>query len=300
MTRRISRLCCSTLVLLLLACLPGPLQAQDLPAYRWYTSTGGKADFGKVIKAARQADVVFFGELHNSAVAHWLQYELLRALIADPGAPKRPVLLGLEMFEADQQPALDAYLAQTLDDDAFAKATRFWPNYSTDYAPAVQLARLNYCRVWATNVPRPFAKAVSQGGVGALDTLSAANRAFAVPLPFDIDFTLPQYVAMGSMFGKTDHGANYVAAQALKDATMAHFIGKALTAQPGGLLLHLNGSYHSDRYEGIVWYLRRAQPKLRILTISTVEQNTLQPLDKTAQGLADFILVVPNQALHTY
>ena len=38
------------------------------------------------------------------------------------------------------------------------------------------------------------------------------------------------------------------------------------------LFIHYNGTYHSDNYEGIVWYIKKKRPNVRILTISTVEQ----------------------------
>ena len=37
-------------------------------------------------------------------------------------------------------------------------------------------------------------------------------------------------------------------AQAMKDATMAHFILK--NWEPGKTFLHFNGSYHSDNFQG--------------------------------------------------
>jgi len=51
---------------------------------------------------------------------------------------------------------------------------------------------------------------------------------------------------------------------------MAYFILK--NRQADSVLLHFNGAYHSDNFEGISWYLRKAKPELKIITISTVEQ----------------------------
>ena len=47
---------------------------------------------------------------------------------------------------------------------------------------------------------------------------------------------------------------NLPKAQAAKDATMAHFILKNF--DPNKLFLHFDGSYHSDNYEGIVWWIK--------------------------------------------
>jgi hypothetical protein len=65
-------------------------------------------------------------------------------------------------------------------------------------------------------------------------------------------------------------GPNLPKAQALKDATMAHFIQK--NYEIGHTFIHFNGSYHSDIYQGILWYLKQSKPELSYITITTVVQ----------------------------
>ncbi len=50
---------------------------------------------------------------------------------------------------------------------------------------------------------------------------------------------------------------------------MAHFINKNLSDY--NILLHIHGTYHSNNYEGIVWYLNNIDEEMKIMTISTVE-----------------------------
>jgi hypothetical protein len=64
--------------------------------------------------------------------------------------------------------------------------------------------------------------------------------------------------------------------------------------------LHYNGAYHSDNYEGIIWYLKQEKPDLNILTISTVEQDTIDGLKDESLGLADYIFCVPTDMTKTY
>jgi hypothetical protein len=74
---------------------------------------------------------------------------------------------------------------------------------------------------------------------------------------------------------------------------MAHFILE--NWKEGEVFLHLNGAYHSDFHESIVWYLNQKNPKLKILVISTTESETLIPEDKNEFKKGDFILVThPN------
>ena len=96
-----------------------------------------------------------------------------------------------------------------------------------------------------------------------------------------------------------DHGTpELVKAQALKDANMAHFI--ANNYKKGSVFLHLNGAYHSDFKEGILWYLNKINPQFNTLTISTVEQNSIGELEKENINKADFIICVPSTMTKTY
>ena len=59
-----------------------------------------------MVNAAVSADVVLFGELHNNAVSHWMQYEVTHAVIERKGDK---VILGAEMFEAENQLIIDEF-----------------------------------------------------------------------------------------------------------------------------------------------------------------------------------------------
>jgi uncharacterized iron-regulated protein len=289
----------SLLLLLSLTALPIWLVAQQKPAYRLYDHRGKSLSYRKALKQLREAEVVFLGELHNNPISHWLQYELTRDLIASRGAGS--LVLGAEMFEADQQTALDHFLQSEQTAREFAGQTELWPNFPTDYQPLTELAKAEQIPFIATNIPRRFARQVSRQGVAALDSLSAEEKAWVVPLPFEIDYELPSYQRMREMMGGHGHGMNvdnFVAAQASKDATMAHFIRQ--TRQADQLFIHLNGAYHSDFKEGIVWYLLQAEPALQVVTFTTVEQDQLDELDPDHLGRADIIIVVPSSMTKTY
>ncbi|GAB2473853.1 hypothetical protein GCM10011375_25270 [Hymenobacter qilianensis] len=274
-------------------------RTDDRPAYRLYNAAGKTASYDKMLKELAEADVVLFGEQHNDPIAHWLQLQVARDLAQRKAGQ---LVLGLEMFERDVQPFVEQYNTGELDDKAFEEQSRPWPNYATDYKPLLQLARQNKLRVVGTNVPRRYASQVAKGSLASLENLPPNEREWLAPLPITVDYTLPGYANMAKMFGDAAHGGagaqNIIQAQALKDATMAHFILK--NRQPGQLLLHLNGSYHSDNHDGINWYLQQAEPKLRIRTISTVSQEQLKKLEKEHLRKADFVLVVPTDMTKTY
>ncbi|MBR9920289.1 MAG: ChaN family lipoprotein [Bacteroidetes bacterium] len=261
-------------------------------AYVIYNSNGKKVSYKKMMKSLKDADVVMFGEEHNNAIAHWLQYEVTEDL-----HDKRELILGAEMMEADNQNELDDYLSGAIDYKGLDTLARLWPNFKTDYKPLVDLAKENELEFVATNIPRRFARKVYLNGFETLDSLSAEEKSWIAPLPIPFDPELPTYQAILEMMG--DHGTpELVKAQASKDATMAHFI--LANYEAGKLFIHYNGSYHSDHYEGIVWYLKRQEPDLEYATITTVSQADVKKLKEEHEGKADFIICVDEDVTRTY
>ena len=289
------------LPLLILLPLLAFVPAGDRPAYRLFTAAGAPADYDQMLAELAQADVVLFGEQHNDAIAHWLDLQVAKDLYKSKKTGQ--LVLGMEMFERDVQSLVVRYAAGTLPDTAFERQARPWPNYATDYRPLLQFARENKIPVVGTNVPRPYAQTVARGSLTALAKLPVRDRALLAPLPLKVDYELPGYKNMAAMFGGDSqaHGGgaqNIIQAQALRDATMAHFIHTS--RQPGQTLLHFNGSYHSDRHDGIAAYLRQYAPQLRVRTLSIVTQEQLQQLDKEQLNVADYVVVVPADAAKTY
>lgn len=267
-------------------------QSRQLPAYALFTAKGKALSHQGLMKQLKQADIILFGELHDNAIAHWLELEVARELIA-----AGPLVLGAEMIERDDQATLDRYLRGEIDQAAFDTLARLWKNHAGDYKPLVDLAKTHNLPFVATNVPRRYARAVGKGGFEALDTVPPAERAWMAPLPIAFDPELPRYRHMLAMMG--GHGTpNMVKAQALKDATMAHGITEHI--QPGSRFIHYNGSYHSDYFEGINWYLERARIHLKRITITTVTQPEVTRLDPEHLGRADIIIVVDEDVPGTY
>lgn len=269
----------------------------DKPAYILYNKNGKQVKFKRLIEASLKSDVVFFGELHNNPISHWLQLELTSELHKAFGAN---LVMGAEMFEADNQEGLDQFLNQEIDKEEFKKTVRLWSNYKTDIEPLVNFAKENQLRFVATNIPRRYASMVYRNGIESLDTIPDQAKAWIAPLPMPYDPELPGYKNMLTMMGGTPgHTSdNFPKAQAIKDATMAWFIDQNLNA--GQKFIHYNGTYHSDNFEGIIWYLRRLRPELNILTIATIEHTNIRKLPEEKKGLADFILAVPENMTKTH
>ncbi len=266
--------------------------AQQKPAYVLYNSKGKKVSYEKMIKEMKDKDIVLFGEFHNNPMSHWLQLEVTTSL-----KQTRDMVLGAEMFEQDNQEALNLYLQGKIKAKGLDSMARLWKNYPTDYAPLVNFAKENNLAFAATNVPRKYASMVAKGGFEALDTVSAKEKSWMAPLPIAYDPELPGYKKMIEMMGGHG-GTNLPKAQAIKDATMAYFILQYF--KPGAVFVHYNGSYHSDNYEGILWYLKNKRPELKYGTITTVSQKDVSALLEENKGRADFIICVPDNMTTTY
>lgn len=264
---------------------------QHLKSYQLFSKNGKKTNFNKMEKEAKKADIILFGEFHDNPIAHWLQLKLSTVLLDSN------MVFGAEMFEADNQLALDSFLKGLYSVKGFDSAARLWPNYKTDYEPLVSLAKNNQLPFIATNIPRRYASKVYRGDFEALDTLSDLEKSWIAPLPILFDSSLSQYQNMLTMMG--GHGGmTLVKAQAIKDATMAYFITKNM--KNGQKFIHFNGAYHSDFHQGIYWYLKQFNSELKILTISTISQKDVKKLSISDRNRADFIIVVDEEMTSTY
>jgi uncharacterized iron-regulated protein len=285
-----------TLAIILLLAFFGFAFKSDKPAYMLYNQQGKHMKYEKMMKSLAEADIVFFGELHTDPISHWLEIEITKDLYKAKGDQ---LVLGAEMFEADNQLILDEYLRDTYAEKKFKADVRLWGNYSTDYRPLVEFAKENHLPFIATNIPRRYASVVYKKGFEGLDELSEEARQYIGPdLVSLYDPTVPSYDAMLHMEGMPAHmTANFPKAQAAKDATMAHFILKHWSE--GNLFMHYNGAYHSNDFEGIVWWLNKLHPGLNIQTIAVTQQPELDSLMLENKDVANFVVVVPDNMTMT-
>jgi uncharacterized iron-regulated protein len=249
-----------------------------------------------MIRDLSAADMVFFGEEHNNPIAHWMEREVMTSLYNVRG---KELMMGAEMIEADNQLLLDEYLQDLIPVKKFEEEARLWKNYKTDYKPLVDFAHDSGLVFVADNIPRRYASLVAKKGFEGLEALSDEAKGYIHPLPIPYD---PEVKCYKDMLSMKDMGSkvneNFPKAQAVKDATMAWFILKYW--KEGKVFLHFNGSYHSDNHLGILWYVNKEKPGLKIRTLSVVSQEDPDKWDKENNGLADYIIVVPEDMTKTY
>src|SRR5690606_984648 len=174
---------------------------------------------------------------------------------------------------------------------------RIWKNYKTDYKPILEFAKKNKLRFIATNIPRRYANSVFYNGLSILQQLSPEAKSYIAPLPISIDTNLISYKEIRKMAGN-HNGKFMMEAQAVKDATMAHFI--LLNSSRNTVFLHLNGSYHSNNSEGIIPFLKTKIQAEKILTLTTITQEQVDHLEKENYELADFIICIDSDMTLTH
>lgn len=282
-------------ILLLFILVSFQASAQKLPGYTIFSKEGKSTNFGKMIKSLNAADIILFGEQHNDAITHWLQLQLVKAI-----DEKHAIQLGAEMFEADDQVLMNEYLSDVIRESHFTTEGKMWKNYSTDYKPLVEYAKGNNIDFVATNVPRRYASLVNRKGLEALEELSEEAKSWIAPLPIQVNLELPGYKWMIETMGAHAGGdpANIARSQAVKDATMAHFILKNL--RPSEKFIHFHGTFHSNNFEGIYHYLTTANTEIKAMTIATVSQADISKLEEDNKMLADFIIVTPMDSPKSY
>ena len=235
--------------------------------YQAFDASGAARPLGALLDGAVQADVVFVGEIHDDPTGHAVELAVLTGLRERAGA--RPVVLALEMFEADVQTVLDEYVAGVISERDFLEAARPWSNYAADYRPLVEYAKANGLRVVASNAPVRYVRAVGRGG--DLAGLSPAALAVLPPLP-----AAPASEGMAAAFAEAmgGHGGpspgGMVAAQNLRDASMAFRTAEALRGGAAGsrpLVVHVNGGFHTAGGRGIPEHLARYAPEARVFRI---------------------------------
>jgi len=275
---------------------PAAANSEYVPERVFDTRAAAFSDFEVMLADLSRADVVLVGEEHDDANTHRLETALLEGLLR-----RRPALVvSLEMFERDVQPALDAYLGGRNTEEDFLKASRPWPRYATDYRPLVELAKVQTWPVIAANVPRRVASDIARNGLAPLASLPAPERAFvAADMQCPKDAYFDRFAAMmgehpGSTPGAPADGAaqeamieRYYQSQCAKDETMAESIAASFARRgsASGPIVHFTGAFHSDFGTGTAERVRRRLPGRRVAIVTLVPLATLDGLTPSADDL---------------
>ena len=262
--------------------------------FRLFDGKGNPVSMDVLASAIGNVDAVFLGELHDDAVGHAVQAELFRLVVAEH-CPQRQCALSLEMFERDVQTVLDEYLAGQISENHFMLSSRPWPNYKTDYRPLVELAKEKKLPVLAANAPRRYVNMVSRNGRDALNGLSKTAKGWLPPLPF-ADPSAAYSAKFKALMGPSAEAQmglnNILMSQSLWDASMAYRVAEFLKANKRGLVVHLNGGFHTESRLGTVEHFLKYRPKAKALVVTMRYEDDFKKFDaKKHTDIGDYVLL---------
>ncbi|HLM02683.1 MAG TPA: ChaN family lipoprotein [Pyrinomonadaceae bacterium] len=264
--------------------------------YRVYDRQGNASSLEKIIDSLKDVDVVFLGENHDDATAHYVQNEIFRRAFEKYGR-ERAVSLSLEMFERDVQTVLDEYLKDLISENHFLLSSRPWGNYKTDYKPLVEFAKTNRLEVIAANAPRRYVNMVSRSGRESLNRLSPEARRWLAPLPYSeaSEAYAGKFNALMRQNSDSATPAKHnpmLNAQALWDATMAFSIAEYLKRAKNPLVVHLNGAFHTENRLGTPENLLKYAPKTRFLVVTMRYEENFTNFDQSKHAdSGDFVIL---------
>jgi uncharacterized iron-regulated protein len=274
----------------------------------YHVPSGTTISFDKMVELAAEADVLFFGEEHNDSVAHYLEFEIAKAMHKKHGDQ---FAVGMEMFERDVQDVMNEYLMGSIREKHFNKDARLWSNYP-DYKPIVEYAKENKVPVICSNAASRYTNLAGRKGQKALMELPAESKKNFAPLPYDTA-SGPYYDKLMGLMNHTPvttptipdttqkvappisnpmGSFNLIMGQSLWDATMAWSVNEYLKKNKKDKVLHINGSFHSNEGFGIVTQLKKYRPKTKIQIIScTSDENFPKVNWEDYKSMGDFIII---------
>ena len=209
------------------------------------------------------AEVVILGEVHDNALHHEAQAELVARL--------RPTAVVYEMLtpaQASLVRALGTGIGEAALSDALDWENSGWPDFAM-YFPVLEAG--GDAAVYGAALPREDVRASVSEGAAAIFGEGAAR--------FGLDQPLPEEEQALRETGQAESHCNalpedllpgFVEAQRLRDA---HFALVALTAleETGGPVVVITGNGHARTDWGMPAALRVAAPEVRVLAFGQLE-----------------------------
>lgn len=205
---------------------------------------GREVTFFEVIDNLEDNRVVFMGELHDHPGHHQAQLAVIEAL----HQAGHQVVIGLEMFQRDDQDYLDDWVAGRIPREEFVEIYhRNWQWWSL-YQPIFDFAREQGIRMLGLNVPREITAQVAREGFDSLTPEQMREIGF---VSCRIEPEYEQFIRR-AMAGAHGHGEfdfqHFCEAQLVWDSAMARRLRQHLEEYPETTVVVLAGSGHAWKY----------------------------------------------------
>ncbi len=269
------------------------------PPVRWTTSLDGDHPLvGKIwsVRGSRfvdEADVraalhgyVLLGEKHDNPDHHALQARMLQAMVEQG---ERPVV-AFEMFDVDEQPAVDASRREhPRDAQSLARAVSWeksgWPPFE-QYAPIVQVALDRDLPIVATGLPRARMRALMKPANAPDGGADGGAPPAEPPIDEGVPLTPEQETSLRDELRESHcghlpeaHIGAMIRFQRARDASMANALVAAANASNASDAALIAGTGHTRRDRGAGADLAARDPKRSVVSIAfaEVEKGKDQP-----------------------
>jgi uncharacterized iron-regulated protein len=247
-------------------------------------SDGQVIDLGQMLVESRNARVYFLAEIHETSWHHAAQLAIIKELRHQGGQ----LAIGLEMFTADSQAALDRWTAGKLPLKQFRELyDRNWTLPWSLYEEIFLYARDNRIPLIGLNLPLEISRKVARQGFAALTPQERRK------LPTGITCTVgPAYMTFIRQ-AYANHGlqdkafTHFCEAQLLWNRNMGRQLERYLTRHPRRTVVVLTGTGHALK-KGIPDEISVKPDRFRVILPETVglNRNNLNSQD------ADYLLLV--------
>jgi uncharacterized iron-regulated protein len=230
-------------------------------------------DVATIVDAARDAEIVILGEIHDNPTHHAIQAEVVAAL--------EPAALVFEMIPQARENEVNALRAQDAGREAIAESLDWsesgWPDFGY-YAAILEAAP--EARVFGAGQPRADVERATVEGAASVFGPDAATYGLDQPLP-------PEELAAREAGMQAAHcGAlppdmlpGMVEAQRFRDAGLADAALWARTLAGDGRVVVITGNGHADRRRGMPAALAVADPEVSIFSVGQFEAPPEDPGD---------------------
>jgi uncharacterized iron-regulated protein len=205
-------------------------------------SDGKIISFNEMVDDLKKVSIVYVGEIHDIPAHHLNQLEIISAV----HEADRPMAIGLEMFRAENQKALDLWVKGKMPLDQFLPVyysnwTMPWPLYRDIflYAREHELATLGL------NIPDSISKKISEKGFGSLT--AEEKKQLPPGISCNVDPTYMEFIrrAYAGHSHRDKRFVNFCEAQMVWDKSMAWHVEHYLRKNPDRTMIVLAGIGHA-------------------------------------------------------
>ena len=232
--------------------------------------------------------IVLVGEQHDQRGHHVAQLEIVKALHSSG----TPIAIGLEMFRANSQDALDQWVNGRRSEKEFQKVfSDNWGFSWSLYSMIFGFAREAKIPIVGLNVPRAVTQQVAREGFRSLSEEQRAN------LPFVECRVDPEYMDfIQRAYGAHGHGqmnfTNFCEAQLVWDKAMAVHALRYVKKNPDRTFVLLAGIGHAWK-KGIPEWIKESSSLTYAVLLPEIPENlekdtiTLEDADYLMLGISD-------------